>query len=84
MFSILLAEDKESMAQMLMTALKSEGYEVAWAATGREAIAKFKESRFDLVISDLKLPYHTGLDILNGQGEPSDGSGDSDDRFWNR
>lgn len=64
MFSILLAEDKESMAQMLMTALKSEGYEVAWAATGREAIAKFKESRFDLVISDLKLPYHTGLDIL--------------------
>ncbi|MBI3594571.1 MAG: sigma-54-dependent Fis family transcriptional regulator [Nitrospirae bacterium] len=52
------------MAQMLMTALKTEGYEVTWAANGREGVAKFKENRFDLVISDLKLPYQTGLDIL--------------------
>lgn len=64
MFSILLVEDKESMAQMLMTALKSEDYDVTWAANGREGISKLKETRFDLVISDLKLPYHSGLDIL--------------------
>ncbi|MFI5304267.1 MAG: sigma-54-dependent transcriptional regulator [Nitrospiria bacterium] len=64
MFSILLVEDKESMAQMLTTALQSEGYDVTWAANGREGFSKFKENRFDLVISDLKLPYQTGLDIL--------------------
>ncbi|MBI1824312.1 MAG: sigma-54-dependent Fis family transcriptional regulator, partial [Nitrospirae bacterium] len=34
------------------------------AANGREGVAKFKENRFDLVISDLKLPDQTGLDIL--------------------
>ena len=69
MFSILLVEDKESLAQMLLTALRTGGYEVTWAANGREAISRFRDTRFDLVISDLKVPYHSGLDILSAVKE---------------
>ena len=65
MLSILVVEDKESMAQMIMTTLQSEGYEVVWAANGKEGISRFKERRFDLVVSDLKLPFHSGLEILS-------------------
>ncbi len=49
---------------MLMTAFQAEGFETAWAENGREGMAKVKKGRFDLVVSDLKLPYHTGLEIL--------------------
>jgi DNA-binding NtrC family response regulator len=62
--SILIVEDKESLAKMLMTAFQAEGFEVDWAENGREGMAKVKKGRFDLVVSDLKLPYHTGLEIL--------------------
>jgi DNA-binding NtrC family response regulator len=62
--SILIVEDKESLAKMLMTAFQAEGFETAWAENGREGMAKVKKGRFDLVVSDLKLPYHTGLEIL--------------------
>ena len=65
MFSILLVEDKESMAQMIMTAVRSEGYEVVWASNGKEGMTKLKERRFDLVVSDLKLPFYSGLEILS-------------------
>ncbi len=47
-----------------MTAFQAEGFETAWAENGREGMAKVKKGRFDLVVSDLKLPYHTGLEIL--------------------
>ncbi|MBI1821213.1 MAG: sigma-54-dependent Fis family transcriptional regulator [Nitrospirae bacterium] len=65
MFSILLVEDKESMARMIMTAVRSEGYEVVWASNGKEGMTRFKERRFDLVVSDLKLPFYSGLEILS-------------------
>ncbi|MBI1819616.1 MAG: sigma-54-dependent Fis family transcriptional regulator [Nitrospirae bacterium] len=47
-----------------MTAFQAEGFEAAWAENGREGMAKVKKGRFDLVVSDLKLPYHTGLENL--------------------
>lgn len=64
MLSILIVEDKESMAQMIKTTLDAEGYDVHLAGNGKEGISKFKEKRFDLVLTDLKLPFQSGLDVL--------------------
>lgn len=68
---ILLVEDKESMALMLSETLKVGGYESLWAKDGREAFHRLKEKKFDLVLTDLKLPYKTGLDVLNEVKERS-------------
>ncbi|MFQ5455022.1 MAG: sigma-54-dependent transcriptional regulator [Nitrospirota bacterium] len=65
METILVIEDKESMAKMLSQSLTMEGYNVITAADGREGILKVKEKRIDIVITDLKLPKKSGLDVLN-------------------
>jgi DNA-binding NtrC family response regulator len=66
---ILIAEDKESMAKMLMQALEAAEYEPVWAKDGREAIQQVRDGRFDLIITDLKLPYKDGLAVLEAARE---------------
>lgn len=66
---ILVIEDKESMAQMLRQALEAESHQVIVARDGREGLQKFKESKLDLVISDLKLPHKSGLEVLEAVKE---------------
>lgn len=61
---ILVIEDKESMAQMLSQALQSEGHRVILGRDGREGLEKFKESKVDVVVSDLRLPHKSGLEVL--------------------
>ncbi|MFZ2197454.1 MAG: response regulator, partial [Thermodesulfovibrionales bacterium] len=61
---ILVVEDKESMAQMLMETLESEGYSVVIARDGQEGLRQIKENRFDLVLTDLKLPKKDGIEVL--------------------
>ncbi len=61
---ILVIDDKESMAQMLSQVLQAEGHQVIVARDGREGLQKFKESKLDLVVSDLKLPHKSGLEVL--------------------
>ncbi len=64
MLTVLIVEDNEGMASMLTAAVSAQGYEVIWARDGREAIQRLRESKLDLVVTDLKLPYKTGLEIL--------------------
>ncbi len=64
MRTVLLVEDKESMAQMLRETLASEGYETVIARDGAEGIMQIGENRFDLVLSDLKLPKRDGIEVL--------------------
>ncbi len=61
---ILVVEDKESMAQMLRETLESEGYSIVIARDGQEGIRQIKENRFDLVLTDLKLPKKDGIEVL--------------------
>lgn len=63
--SILVIDDKESMRQMLAKTLESEGYEVDVARDGEVGLDKAKEKRFDLVLTDLKLPNMDGLSVLS-------------------
>jgi DNA-binding NtrC family response regulator len=49
---------------MLRQSLEAEGYAVEEAATAPEAIARLRSERFQLILSDLKLPGGTGHDVL--------------------
>ncbi len=63
--SILVVEDKSAMQQMLAATLASEGYEVELASTGTEGISKARDKRYDLILTDLKLPGADGLQVLS-------------------
>jgi two-component system response regulator AtoC len=69
MDTILVVEDKESMAEMLKETLESEGYRVVSASNGAEGLGYLKEDRIDLVLTDLKLPQNNGIDILKASKE---------------
>lgn len=62
--TILLVEDKESMAQMLKETLESAGYRTVIARDGLEGMRLIKENHYDLVLSDLKLPKKDGIEVL--------------------
>lgn len=64
METILLVEDKESMARMLTETLAAEGYRTVVAKDGAEGIRLAREGRFDLVLSDLRLPRKDGIEVL--------------------
>ena len=61
---ILIVEDRDSLRRMLERALTQEGYEVTTAADGPEGIRRVREQPFDLVLTDLKLPDASGLEVL--------------------
>ena len=66
---ILLVEDKESLRQMLATALKKAGYTVEEAPDGNIAVQKIRKQPYNLVLTDLRLPTLSGLEILTTQKE---------------
>ncbi len=61
---LLLIEDRESLARMLQRALAGEGYEVAVASDGASGIARLRREAFGLVLTDLKLPGASGLEVV--------------------
>ena len=61
---ILLVEDKAELRAMLRKALERAGYCVEEAPDGNSAIDKVRSRRFQLVLSDLKLPGNSGIDVL--------------------
>jgi DNA-binding NtrC family response regulator len=61
---VLLVEDKAELRAMLRKALERAGYTVDEAPDGNTAIDKVRSRRYQLVLSDLKLPGNSGLDVL--------------------
>jgi two-component system response regulator AtoC len=66
---ILVVEDRESLRRMLERALQQEGYEVTACADGEQATSKLAAGSFDLVLTDLKLPGMSGIDVLRNSRE---------------
>jgi len=62
---ILVVEDNQLILKMIETKLKKEGYEVINCENGKEAIERISDSLPDLVITDIMLPYNSGLEIVN-------------------
>ena len=60
---ILVAEDEPMLLKTIELKLKKEGYEVITTQDGREAIARIEELNPDMVISDIMMPYASGLEI---------------------
>ena len=60
---ILVVEDEESFSDPLSYLLEKEGYEVAVAATGPEALEEFERAGADLVLLDLMLPGIPGTEV---------------------
>ncbi|MDQ3062890.1 MAG: sigma-54 dependent transcriptional regulator, partial [Acidobacteriota bacterium] len=61
---ILVVDDKEQMRDVLRKFLAAEGYSVEIAADGRDALRKFSENKFELVLSDIKMPAMDGAELL--------------------
>jgi DNA-binding NtrC family response regulator len=61
---ILIAEDDDLNRDNLTELLTMEGYEVKAVENGKEAMAAFVEDKYDLVITDLKMPEGDGLELL--------------------
>ena len=69
MADILLVEDKESLREMLRRTLEARGYSVEEAPDAYEARRKLASARFLIVLTDLRLPAGSGLDVLRSAKE---------------
>jgi DNA-binding NtrC family response regulator len=65
MSKILIVDDEMNMRLVLAAMLKREGYEVASASDGSEALQILKSGRIAAVITDLKMPRIDGMELLN-------------------
>lgn len=63
MSRILVVEDEETLAEAISFLLSKEGFDVAIAATGPEAIDSFEKSGADLILLDLMLPGLSGTEV---------------------
>lgn len=61
---ILLIEDDLSLATSLQKVLRAEGYAVELASRGDDGLARAEHENFDVVITDLKLPGLSGLELI--------------------
>ena len=62
--SVLIIDDEPLMRLSMVDALKAVGYDVQEASTGDEGIEQSRARRYDLVITDLRMPGTDGLEVL--------------------
>lgn len=62
--SILIVDDEESIRRILALSLADDGYDVTTAADGRQALESFRAHRPDIVITDIKMPGMSGIELL--------------------
>jgi DNA-binding response OmpR family regulator len=60
---ILLVDDEQAVQTLLTYPLRKEGYEVVGAVDGQEALDRFGEEHFDLVVLDIMLPKLDGIEV---------------------
>ena len=61
---ILVVDDDPSLRRVLQVQLEQEGYEVAVTASAQQTLSVLQLRQFDLVITDLKMPGMSGLELL--------------------
>ncbi len=62
--SILLADDDDALRRVIQYKLEQEGYTVTTVSNGEKALSELKTKQFDLVLSDIKMPKLTGVQLL--------------------
>ena len=66
---VLVADDEQSMRELLAITLRRAGYEVTLAEGGAAAIARLERERFDLIITDLRMQETDGMAVLRAARE---------------
>ena len=61
---VLVVDDEQSIREMLEIYLQREGYEVSCAADGKTALDLCRQTAFDVVVADIKMPKIDGLAVL--------------------
>lgn len=65
MTKVLIIEDEELMIKALEFRLKKDGYDVHLARDGAQGIEKLNSDSFDLVITDIMMPFVSGLEVVS-------------------
>ena len=61
---ILVADDEPIMLKTIALKLKKDGYDILTTDNGREALEMIERDKPDLVITDIMMPYASGLEIV--------------------
>jgi len=69
---ILVVDDKQELRTLLKSYLSQEGFEVATAADGREALFVARREKPDLIILDLMMPEMSGYDFMRAYSREAD------------
>lgn len=62
-YKILYVEDDKNVANLLINYLSNFFSEIVYAQDGKEALSLFEKKKFDLVITDIEMPYQNGLEL---------------------
>lgn len=62
---ILVAEDEPIMLKTIELRLKKDGYDVVAVSDGREAMLQIRENTPDMLITDIMMPYSSGLELVS-------------------
>ena len=64
MEKILIIDDEKDILKLLSMSLRIDGYQTLTASSGKEGIEVFKQEKPDIVLTDIKMPEMTGLEVL--------------------
>jgi len=68
-YSILIVDDENNVTKLLEKFLKKEGYNTLIASCGEEAIEIIDSHQVDIVITDIKMPGISGIELLRKIGD---------------
>ena len=71
---VLLVEDEDLLRETIEDYLLMEGFEVTSVASGYAALDVFNHQDFDLILSDIKMPNGSGVDLLKAVREKKPGT----------
>src|SRR5580765_5099761 len=69
MSKLLIVDDEPGYRDVLKAIFQADGYSVTTAIDGRAAFAHLKSKKFDLIISDVRMPDIDGIELLKGARE---------------
>jgi two-component system response regulator FlrC len=64
--SVLIVDDEPSMRMALAESLLSCGYQVNTAVDGTDGLSKFQQGKYEVVVTDMRMPKAGGMDVLKG------------------
>ncbi len=71
-FKVLIADDEQNIRETIRDVLARHGCEVRICKDGYEAVTELEQTHFDLVVSDIKMPYRNGYEIFAAARRASD------------